>query len=144
MAASGTTDDTIDKVLSQTRTIAVVGASTAPDKPSHSVPASLQKRGFRVLPVHPSAEEIFGEQVHHDLAELRGQVDLVEVFRPAAEAEGIARQAVEIGARALWLQLGIASEAARRVATEAGLDYVEDRCMGVETARRDTRVSAGG
>ena len=91
--------------------------------------------------MHPTAEEIFGERVHHDLLELRGQVDLVEVFRPAEEAATVAQQAVEIGAKAVWLQLGITSEAARRVATEAGLDYVEDRCMGVETSRRDTRVS---
>jgi len=81
---------------------------------------------------HPSAEEILGERVYRSLTEIEDPVDLVDVFRPAAEAPGIARQAVQIGAKALWLQLGIRSPEARTIATEAGLDYVEDRCTGAD------------
>jgi len=126
-------------VLEQYRNVAVVGMSTDPEKPSHSVPLALRTAGFRVTPVHPSAEEIAGERAYRRLADVPGPVEIVEVFRPAAEAPDIARQAVAAGARALWLQLGITSDEARRIAGDAGLDYVEDRCMGVERAKYGVR-----
>lgn len=123
------------KLLEDARTVAVVGISSDPDKPAFDVPAGLQAAGYRVVPVNPSAEEILGERAYPSLADVREPVDIVEVFRPADEAPAIARQAVEIGAKALWLQQGITSDEARRIATDGGLDYVEDLCMGIERSR---------
>jgi len=120
------------EVLERAGTVAVVGCSTDPAKAAHRIPRDLQEAGYRVIPVHPSADEILGERVYRSLTDIGEPVDLVDVFRPAAEAPGIARQAVQIGAKALWLQLGIRSQEARQIATEAGLDYVEDRCTGAD------------
>lgn len=127
------------EVLERSTTIAVVGASKDFDKPAGHVPAALKDRGFRVLPVNPNADELLGEKSRATLAEIDEPVDVVEVFRPAEEAPDIARQAVAIGAKALWLQLDIRSEEARRIAEEGGLDYVENSCMGVESDRYDIR-----
>jgi len=95
------------------------------------VPFGLQARGFRIIPVNPFADELFGERVYRSVLEIPEKVDLVDVFRPAADTPEIARQAVQIGARALWLQLDIRSDEARRIAEAAGLDYVEDQCTAV-------------
>ncbi len=121
-------------ILEYARTIAVVGGSRDPAKPSGSVPLSLVDRGYRVIAVNPFAETLYGERAYRELAEVPERIDVVQVFRPAAEAEDIAFQAVSIGARAVWLQLGIVSPGARRVAEDAGLDYVEDLCMATECA----------
>ena len=109
----------------------MVGASRDPDKAGGSVPLGLQRRGFRVIPINPFAEELFGERVYRSLLEVPEKIDLVDVFRPAADAPEIARQAVAVGAAALWLQLNIRSDEARRIAQAAGLDYVEDECTAV-------------
>ncbi|HVH63140.1 MAG TPA: CoA-binding protein [Candidatus Dormibacteraeota bacterium] len=119
------------EVLERTRTIAVVGASRDSNKAGGSVPAGLQRRGFKIIPINPYADTLFGERVYRSLLDVPVPVDLVDVFRPAADAPAIARQAVAIGARALWLQLDIRSEEARRIAESAGLDYVEDECTAV-------------
>lgn len=129
-------------VLEQATTIAVVGMSTDEAKASHSVPVSLREAGYRIIPVHPTAEEIAGEKAYASLQEVPDHVDVVEVFRPAEEAPAIARQAAQIEADALWLQQGIASDEARRIAEEAGLAYVEDICMGQERSRHGITRSA--
>jgi len=98
------------------------------------VPFGLQRRGFRIIPVNPYADELFGERVYRSLTDITEHVDLVDVFRPAADAPEIARQAAAIGAGALWLQLDIRSAEARRIAEAAGLDYVEDECTAVVSA----------
>lgn len=122
------------EILEAATTIAVVGASRDPVKAGGSVPGGLQRRGFRIIPINPFAEVLFGERVYRSLAEVPLKVDVVEVFRPAADAADIARQAVAIGAGALWLQLGIVSDGARRIAETAGIDFVEDECMAVTAA----------
>jgi predicted CoA-binding protein len=121
------------EILESAKTIVVVGASRDPFKAGGSVPAGLQQRGFRIIPVNPHAAELFGERVYSSLLDIPKdvQVDIVDVFRPAADAPEIARQAVAIGAKALWLQLDIRSDEARRIAESAGLDYVEDECTAV-------------
>ena len=119
------------EVLARAKTIAVVGASRDPRKAGGSVPEGLQRRGFRIIPINPFADELFGERVYRTLADVPEKIDLVDVFRPAADAPDIARQAVAIGAKALWLQEDIRSEEARRIAEEAGLDYIEDECTAV-------------
>ena len=122
-------------VLERYRTVAVVGASTEAGKPAHDIPAQLQAAGFRVIPVNPTAGEVLGERAYPSLRDVPEPVEVVDVFRPADEAPEIARQAVEVGAKALWLQLRITSDDARRIAEDAGIDYVEDRCMGAERRR---------
>jgi uncharacterized protein len=119
------------EILERAVTIAVVGASRDPDKAGGSVPAGLQQRGFRIIPINPFADTLFGERVYRSLSEVPVKIDLVDVFRPAADAPEIARQAVAVGAKALWLQLDIRSEEARRIAEAAGLDFVEDECTAV-------------
>jgi predicted CoA-binding protein len=118
------------RIYAETHTIAVVGASGDPSKPAHRVPRYLQGQGYRILPVNPRGGELFGEPVARSLSEVDGPVEVVEVFRPAAEAPRIAREAVEVGAKVLWLQLGIESQEAKRIAEAAGLTVVMDRCMG--------------
>jgi hypothetical protein len=95
----------------------------------------MQRHGWRIIPVNPHADAIFGEPVYRTLADVPGRVGLVDVFRPSWQAADIARQAVAAGATALWLQLGIVSAEARAIAGEAGLLYVEDRCLLVEQRR---------
>ena len=123
--------DTAERILRQFDSIAVVGASRESEKPAHYVPAQLQAAGFRIIPLNPYAETLLGEPVYRLLSDIPFSVDVVLVFRPSAQAAAVARQAVAIGAKALWLQLGIRSELARSLAQEAGLLYVEDACAAV-------------
>ena len=123
-----------ERILREFRSIAVVGLSRDPSKAAHAIPARLQRAGFRVIPVNPFVDSLLGETSYKTLAEVPFSVEVVLVFRPSAEAEAIAKAAVAIGAKALWLQQGIVSAEARRVAEAAGLLYVEDRCIGVERA----------
>ena len=122
---------TSDEILASAKTIAVVGASRDPSKAGGSVPEGLQRRGFRIIPINPYADTLFGERVYRSLLEVPEKIDIVDVFRPSADTPEIARQAVAIGAKALWLQLDIRSSEARRIAESAGLEYVEDECTAV-------------
>jgi predicted CoA-binding protein len=130
-----TRDDVVEQILTSYDTITVVGASENVAKPANGVPAHMQAHGWRIIPVNPTSEEILGERVYRTLADVPEQVGLVDVFRPSAAAPDIARQAVAVGATARWLQLGITSDEARTIATDAGLLYVEDRCLLVEQRR---------
>jgi hypothetical protein len=127
------------RILEDFPTITVVGLSTDPVKSAHSVPAAMQAYGWRVIPVNPHANELLGERVYRRLADIAGGVEFVNVFRPSEQTPDVARQAVAAGAKALWLQLGIASAEAREIAESAGLLYVEDRCIAVERARHALR-----
>ena len=122
------------QILADAAVIAVVGASRETWKPSHSVPLQMMRYGWRIIPVNPFVDELFGVRCFPSLAEIGEPVDLVDVFRPARDAVEVVRQAVEIGAPAVWLQSGIVSAEARAIATAAGIDYVEDRCLAVERA----------
>ena len=130
------------RILEEFSTIAVVGLSSNATKAAHSVPAAMQVYGWRIIPVNPHADELLGMPVYRRLADIPEPVEVVNVFRPSREAADVTRQAVEIGAKAVWLQLGIVSAEARRIATEAGLLYVEDRCVAVERARHAVRRAA--
>jgi predicted CoA-binding protein len=127
-------DEVVAEILRRYDTITVVGASNAPEKPAHYVPAHMQAHGWTIVPVNPRGGTILGEPVYPTLAEAP-RPGLVNVFRPAEHTPDIARQAVAAGATALWLQLHIASAEARRIAEEAGLLYVEDRCLIIEQRR---------
>lgn len=135
MAVVDDTDAIVERILTTYDTITVVGASNAPGKPAHYVPAHMQEHGWRIVPINPRAEEILGEPVYRSLADVAEQVGLVDVFRPSEATPDVARQAVAAGASALWLQLHIASAEARDIAERAGLLYVENRCLLVEQCR---------
>jgi len=132
---SSDVDAVVDRILATYDTVTVVGASADPAKPAHTVPAHMQRHGWRIVPVNPHATTILGEPVYPTLADVAGPVGLVDVFRPSRATPEIARQAVAVGATALWLQLGIISEEARAIAEEHGLLYVEDRCLTIEQIR---------
>jgi hypothetical protein len=126
--------ETTERILRELRSIAVVGLSRDPSKPAHAIPARLQGAGFRIIPVNAQVDSLLGEKAYPSLRDIPEPVEVVLVFRPSAEAPAIARDAVAIGAKALWLQTGLASDEARATAEAAGLLYVEDRCIGVERA----------
>lgn len=128
-------DERLREILERARTIAVVGASGSEQKDAHEVPAYLQDQGYGVIPVNPARDEVLGRKAADGLRELDGDVDVVDVFRPASEAPDIARAAVDIGANVLWLQLGIRSYDAARLAEDAGLTVVMDECMGATHKR---------
>ncbi len=120
------------EILSQARTIALVGASPKPDRPSHSVMRYLLSQGYRVIPVRPlDCEDILGVACVESLAEIDEPIDVVDVFRRVEHAPAHAREAVAAGAKAFWLQLGLRSEEARGICEQAGLDYVEDQCTAI-------------
>ena len=122
-------DDPADKILRSARTIAVVGLSANPRRPSHGVARYLQRVGYRIIPVNPNVAEVLGERAYATLSELPEPVDVVEVFRRSEFAGAIVDAAIAIGAGAVWLQDGVVDEAAGERARAAGLDVVMDDCM---------------
>jgi hypothetical protein len=120
------------EILAGARTIALVGASPRPARPSNSVMGYLLRHGYRVIPVRPvGPAEILGQRRIASLAEIEEPIDLVDVFRRSEFCADVARQAVAAEAGALWLQLGVVSAEARAIAEKAGLDYVEDECTAI-------------
>jgi uncharacterized protein len=121
-----------EQILRESQTIALVGASPNPARPSHSVMRYLLAQGYRVIPVRPlDCDEVLGVPCVATLADIDEPIDLVDVFRREDAAPAHAREAVEAGAKAFWLQLDLRSPEARRIATEGGLDYVEDACTAI-------------
>jgi hypothetical protein len=130
-------DEDIKALLERCRTIALIGASDRPDRPSNGVMARLQRHGYRVFPVNPqiTGERIHGEFVWRDLSQIGEPIDLVDIFRrPDAAGEAV-DQAIAVGAKAVWLQLGVINEAAAARAEAAGLQVVMDRCPAIEIPR---------
>jgi uncharacterized protein len=129
-------EDRIAEILDGSRTVAVVGISDKPDRPSHVVAKYLQDRGFRVIPVNPMIDFVLGEKSYRSLSEIPGKVDMVDVFRKSADVPPIAEEAVRIGARFFWMQEGVTSEAAGEILDAAGIPWVMDRCVKKELAKR--------
>jgi uncharacterized protein len=123
---------TIEEILRQSRTIAVVGLSSDPMRPSYGIARALQSYGYRVIPVNPKESEVLGEKSYASLRDIPDVVDLVNVFRRPEQTPAVAQDAVAIGAKALWLQSGIENDEAERIASAGGLDVVMDRCIMVE------------
>jgi len=132
-----TNDADIRALLAETRTIALVGASDRPDRPSYRVMASLQAHGYRVIPVNPqiTGEHIHGEFVFRDLAQLGDPIDMVDIFRNSAAAGEAVDQAIAAGAKAVWMQIGVINHEAAARAEAAGLKVVMDRCPAIELPR---------
>ncbi|MFT3924885.1 MAG: CoA-binding protein [Myxococcales bacterium] len=127
-------DRELFELLDGTQTIAVVGASSKADKPSHGVFRRLLSAGYRVIPVNPNESEVLGQKAYPNLAAIPHKVDLVDVFRRAEETPKVAVDAARIGAKTLWLQSGIYNEEAARIAQDQGLTVVMDACLAVEVA----------
>jgi len=130
----------IRRLLHSAGTIAIVGLSSNVLRPSNFVGFYLQRHGYRIVPVNPRETEILGEKAYPSLKDIPFPVDVVDVFRAPDAVPGIAREAVEIGAKALWLQFGVISPEGARIAREGGLDVVMDRCMKIEHARHIGRM----
>ena len=131
-------DEVIRRVLTEHRTWAVVGCSPDPFRDSHRIAALLQARGYRIVPVNPAIDEVLGERAYaslHEAQEAGIEVDVVDVFRRSDKAARHVDEAIQIGAKAVWLQLGVIDVAAAERAREAGLDVVMDRCPAIELPR---------
>ena len=128
-------DADIRKILSSHKTIAMVGASSNPDRPSNHVLEYLLQAGYTVFPVNPKDDQLFGQKVYRRLEDIPHSIDIVDVFRNPADAPEVAREAVKAGAKVLWLQEGVVSDEAARIAGDGGLLLVMDRCMLKEHQR---------
>jgi predicted CoA-binding protein len=137
MGAIAPDDRELRALLGEAHVVAVVGLSSKPDRPSHDVARSLQEHGYRVIPVNPRETEVLGERAYPSLLDIPEdvRVDVVDVFRRAEETPDVARQAVAIGAKALWLQEGIVNDEAAGIAIDGGLDLVMGICIKKEHAR---------
>ncbi|KQN06219.1 MULTISPECIES: CoA-binding protein [Sphingomonas] len=132
-----TADADIKSLLENARTIAMIGASDRPDRPSYGVMAKLQAHGYRVIPVNPqiTGEHVHGEFVFRDLSQLGDPIDIVDIFRNSAAAGEAVDQAIAAGAKAVWMQLGVVNEEAAARAEAAGLQVVMDRCPAIDIPR---------
>ena len=125
-------DETLRTLLTEARTIAMVGASSSPDRPSHGIMKKMLAAGYRVFPVNPRETEVLGQKAFASLRDIPEKVDIVDVFRRAEDTPSIADEAVAIGAKAIWLQSGISNDETARRAEAGGLLAVMDACIGVE------------
>ena len=128
-------DAQLKRILESTRTIASVGLSSNPDKPSYGVVAYLQSQGYRIIPVNPAVTEILGEKAYPDLRSVPDAIDVVQLFRRAEDVPPFVEQAIQIGAKVVWMQEGIVNEAAAQQARQAGLQVVMDHCMRAQHRR---------
>jgi len=131
--------DPIAEILRRHRTIAVVGLSSNPMRPSHEVSEYMQRAGYRIIPVNPHETEVLGEKSYARLEDVPEKIDMVNIFRRAEEVPPLVESAISVGARVVWMQVGIANEEAAEKAWAAGLAVVEDACILVEHRRRVTR-----
>lgn len=118
------------------RRIAVVGVSNDTSRPSHQVARYLQEHGYEIFPVNPNHDQVLGRRSHRSLGEIAGSFDVVNVFRRPEFCEKVTREAIAAGARAVWLQSGIINDAAEKLAADAGIAFIQDRCIMVEHIRR--------
>lgn len=128
-------DQKIDALLNSAKTIAVVGMSPKPERPSNRVAAYLIAQGYSVIPVNPGHREILGHTCYPELSAVPIKVDIVDIFRKASDIKPIVSQAIDIGARAVWMQSGIINREAASIAESAGLSVIMDRCIKVEHSR---------
>ena len=125
----------IKSILEESKTVAVVGLSPREERDSHRVAKYLQSQGYRIIPVNPNADEILGERSYPDLASIPEPIDVVDVFRGSEAVPEIVEVAIQVGAKTVWMQMGVIHEEAAARAREAGLQVVMDRCMMVEHRR---------
>ena len=134
MAHRNPSDPVLKNLLTEARTIAMIGASSNPDKASYGIMQQLQKRGYHVIPINPRETEVLGERAYASLADVKEPIDIVDVFRRAEDTPAIADEAVKVGAKALWLQTGIVNDDAAARAEAGGLLAVMDACIAATHA----------
>ena len=127
--------NTLRRILKQSHTLAIVGLSANWYRPSFFAAKYLQEHGYRIIPVNPAYEEVLGEKCYPSLKDIPEKIDIVDCFRKSEDIEPLAKQAVEIGAKVLWMQLGVMNEKAAKMARDAGLEVVQDRCVKIEHGR---------
>lgn len=132
MAFENPSREHIKELLEQTKTVAVVGLSDNPERTSHMVSEAMQQRGYRIIPVNPNAAQILGETCYKSLSDIPEKIDIVNVFRRSEHCAEVAEEAARIGAKVLWLQLGVYNEEAADIAKAAGMEVIMDRCIKVE------------
>ncbi|MBC7263774.1 MAG: CoA-binding protein [Chloroflexi bacterium] len=125
----------IERIIRESHTIAIVGLSDNPGRHSHQVAQYLQRHGYRVIPVNPTVAEVLGQKCYPDLLSIPEQVDVVDIFRRSEHVPPVVEEAIQIGAKAIWMQLGVVHEGAAAKARAAGLMVVMDRCMKIEHER---------
>ena len=141
MSSPVTSDEIVERVLSQARVFAVVGASNNPARPSYGVMAFLLQKGFKVVPINPglASQDLLGQKVYARLADVPGPIDVVDIFRNSDAALAVTREAIaeraRLGLKAIWMQLGVVNELAAQEARAAGLEVVMDRCPKIELGR---------
>ena len=125
----------VERILRQARTVAVVGLSPSPHRPSYRVASYLQRQGYRIIPVNPATDQVLGERSYPDLVSVPEKIDVVEIFRRSEDVPPVVDQAIRVEASAVWMQEGVINVEAANRAREAGLEVVMDRCMAVEHRR---------
>ena len=121
-----------EKILKDNKTIAIVGLSSNPERPSYRVASYMKEKGYKIIPVNPNEKEVLGQTCYPDLSSIPGHVDVVDIFRKSEDCPPIAREAVKIGADVVWMQEGVVSEEAATCARDAGLKVLMDKCMKKE------------
>jgi predicted CoA-binding protein len=127
--------NTLRRILRQSRTLAIVGLSAKWHRPSFFAAKYMQEHGYRIIPVNPAYEEVLGEKCYPSLKDIPEEIDVVDCFRKSEDIEPIVKEAIEIDAKVLWMQLGVMNEKAARMARDAGLEVVQDRCVKIEHGR---------
>ena len=127
--------NTLRRILKESKTLAIVGLSANWYRPSFFAAKYMQEHGYRIIPVNPAYQEVLGEKCYPSLKDIPEEIDMVDCFRKSEDIEPIAKQAIEIGAKVLWMQLGVTNEKAANMAREAGLEVVQDRCVKIEHGR---------
>lgn len=132
-------DSEIKLILENSKTIAVIGCSSNPEKAAHRIPKYMKEQGYRIIPVNPNSDKILGEKSHKSILDVNEQVDIVDIFRPSEECLEVVEEAIKIKPKVIWMQTGIINEEAKRLAENNGIKVVMDRCMMVEHRRLQVR-----
>ena len=126
------TDEKLKRILTESKTIAVVGCSRDPEKPAHTVPKYMKEQGYKIIPINPFADQILEEKVHKSLSEINEPVDIVNIFRPSEQCLEVVKEAVNLKPKVIWMQLGIKNEEAEQLAEKNGIEVIMDKCFYIE------------
>jgi len=132
-------DSELKLILENSKTIAVIGCSSNPEKAAHRIPKYMKENGYKMIPINPNSHEILGEKCYKSILDIKEKVDIVNIFRPSEECLDVVEEAIKIKPKAIWMQTGIINEDANRLAEKNGIKVVMDKCMMVEHRRLQVR-----
>ena len=132
-------DSELKLILENSKTIAVIGCSSSPEKAAHRIPKYMKENGYKMIPINPNSHEILGEKCYKSILDIKEKVDIVNIFRPSEECLDVVEEAIKIKPKAIWMQTGIINEDANRLAEKNGIKVVMDKCMMVEHRRLQVR-----